>query len=270
MLVVLDPGHYGKYNRSPIVKSFYESEFNWKMTYYMKQYFEEMGIKVKLTKYSSSIDLPVYNRGLLAKGADIFLSIHSNACDDPNVDYPVVIRGFDEKSTDKLALSLAELISETMDTWQEGRTYVRKKTTRNDEWYGVLRGARAVGVKYRYIIEHSFYTNKKSALWLSNENNIKKLAKLECELIAQYFGYKKFAETISPKRLHLVRVKVDDLNVRRVADWKAKPCQVVNKGDVFTIVDTVEAKNGRVKMYKLKSGLYITTASQYVEDFYQE
>ena len=44
----------------------------------------------------------------------------------------------------------------------------------------------------------------------------------------------------------------------------------MNKGDVFTIVDTVEAKNGRVKMYKLKSGLYITTASQYVEDFYQE
>ena len=156
-----------------------------------------------------------------------------------------------------------------MDTWQEGRTYVRKKTNRNDEWYGVLRGARAVGVKYRYIIEHSFYTNKKSALWLSNENNIKKLAKLECELIAQYFGYKKFADSISPKKLHLVRVKVDDLNVRKVADWKARPCNTVNKGDVFTIVDTVKPKNGDEKMYKLKSGLYITASKKYVEDFYQ-
>ena len=40
MLVVLDAGHYGKYNQSPVLKSFYESEFNWKMVYYMKNYFE--------------------------------------------------------------------------------------------------------------------------------------------------------------------------------------------------------------------------------------
>ena len=73
MLVVLDAGHYGKYNQSPVLKSLYESEFNWKMVYYMKNYFEEMGIKVKLTRYSSSIDLPVYNRGLLAKGADVIM-----------------------------------------------------------------------------------------------------------------------------------------------------------------------------------------------------
>ena len=265
MLITLDAGHYGKYNQSPVLKSFYESEFNWKMVYYMKEYFEEMGIKVKLTRYSSSLDLPIFQRGVEAKGSDLFLSIHSNACDDSNVDYPVVIRGFDQPSTNKLALQLAKLIEETMDTWQEGRTFVKKKSNRNDEWYGVLRGARAVGVKYRYIIEHSFYTNRKAVLWLSKDENVRKLAKLECELIAQYFGYEKD----SKDKLHLVRVKIDELNVRKIPDWKARPCNVVNKGDVFTIVDTVQAKNGDTKMYKLKSGLYITTAKKYVEDFYQ-
>ena len=39
MIITIDSGHYGKYNQSPINKSYYESEFNWKMTNYMKKYF---------------------------------------------------------------------------------------------------------------------------------------------------------------------------------------------------------------------------------------
>ena len=227
MLVVLDAGHYGKYNQSPVLKSFYESEFNWKMVYYMKNYFEEMGIKVKLTRYSSSIDLQVYNRGLLAKGADIFLSIHSNACDDSNVDYPVVIRGFDQKSTDKLALSLAELISETMDTWQEGRTYVRKKTNRNAEWYGVLRGARAVGTKRRFIIEHGFHTNTKTAKWLYNEENIKKVAYAEAKVIAQALGVNTSNSIESEKKINgYYRVITGSFKTKELAE---KECEELRK-----------------------------------------
>lgn len=271
MLVTLDSGHYGKYNRSPANRDFYESNFNWKMTNYMADYFKQYGVKVKLTRENLNKDLALFDRGLMAKGSDIFLSIHANACDDEKVDYPVVIRGYNESSTDKLALSLAMKIEEIMDTRQEGRTYIRKKTTRNEEYYGVLRGAKAAGVKYRFIIEHSFYTNKKAVNFLLNDNNIKKLAKAEVEIIVNYFSIKNGEKQVPStlKKTHYIKVLQNNLSVRKVADWKAKPCQIVTKGDVFTVVDTVEAKNGTVKMYKLKSGLYITTHHYYVDSFYK-
>lgn len=61
----------------------------------------------------------------------------------------------------------------------------------------------------------------------------------------------------------------DGLNVRNVADWNAKPSQIVHYGEVFTVVDTVKAKNGNTPMYKLKSGTYITTNSNYVSVYYK-
>lgn len=268
MVITIDAGHYKKYNQSPTVKEYYESVFNWKMANYMKEYFEKYNIKVILTRKYLNDDMKVFNRGYMAKGTDLFLSIHSNASDNPNTDYPVVIRGFDEPSTDKLGLALANLIAEIMNTRQKGKTFTRTLDNKIEEYYGVLRGAKSAKIKYRYIIEHSFHTNKAAAQFLLKEENIKKLAYEECELIAQYFGYKLFSDTISNKT-RLARIIVENLNVRKVADWSAKPCQIVHYGDVFTIDEEVSAKKGNTKMFKLKSGLYITASNKYVETFYQ-
>lgn len=269
MLITLDAGHYGKYNQSPSVKEYYESQFNWKMVNYMKECFEKYNIQVRLTRSNINKDLNVFDRGYMAKGSYMFISIHSNACDSPSVDYPVVIRGFNEPSTNALALSLAKLIAKIMDTRQEGKTYTRKKVNSNEEYYGVLRGARNANVKYRYIIEHSFHTNKKSALFLLKDENIKKLAYEECQLIAEYLGYDKLVGQSAAGKKYIARVIVENLNVRKKADWNAKPCEVVHYGDAFQIVEEVEAKNGTVKMFKLKSGLYITAHKKYVQAFYQ-
>ena len=268
MKITIDAGHYAKYNQSPVVKEYYESIFNWKMANYMKEYFEEYNIKVKMTRESINHNISVFDRGYMAKGSDLFISIHSNACDDSKVDFPVVIRGFNEPSTNNLALSLAKLIAEIMNTKQNGKTYTKTLKNSKEEWYGVLRGARSANVKYRYIIEHSFHTNKAAAQFLLKDENIRKLAFEECELIAQYFGYKKFADSINNKK-YIARVIVEDLNVRKVADWNAKPCQIAHYGEAFQIEKEVKAKNGKTKMFKLKSGLYITTSKRYVESFYQ-
>ena len=268
MVITLDSGHYGKYNQSPVIKSFYESEFNWKMTNKLAKYLKQYGITVRLTRSELNRDKALYERGLMAKGSDMFISIHSNACDDSSVDYPVVIRGFNERSTDKLAMELALAIEDIMDTRQAGRTYVRRKKTTYDEYYGVLRGARKAGVKYRFIIEHSFYTNRRACSLLMDNNMIDRLAKKEAEIIARHFKIKSDAVEL-PKGTHFIKVLQDNLNVRDKADWKAKPVAQVNRGEVFTVVDTVTPKNGSVKMYKLKSGVYITTHPQYVDSFYK-
>lgn len=267
MIVTLDAGHYGKYNQSPVNKNFYESDFTWKMCNYMAKFFKEADVKVRFTRSKKDVDKALFERGYYAKGSNIFLSIHANACDTERVDYPIVIRGYNEKETNKLALKLAEKIQEVMNTLQDGRTAIRKGKTGN-EYYGVLRGAKAGNVRYRFIIEHSFYTNKEAVNFLLDDKKVEKLAKAEVDVILNYFNIKTQAQIISDRK-HYVKVLVNDLNIRKIADWKASPIFTVSRGDIFTVIDTVQPKNGNTKMYKLKSGLYITACDKYVEDYYK-
>lgn len=61
-------------------------------------------------------------------------------------------------------------------------------------------------------------------------------------------------------------VTLDELNVRKTADWDAKPITTVKKGQYLDVVEKVNAKNGSTPMYKLESGLYITASTKYVKD----
>ena len=61
-------------------------------------------------------------------------------------------------------------------------------------------------------------------------------------------------------------VTLDELNVRKTADWNAKPITTVKKGQYLDVVEKVDAKNGSTPMYKLESGLYITTSTKYVKE----
>lgn len=189
MKIHLDAGHYGKYNRSPVNNKYYESEMNWKLTNYLTEELERRGIEVTKSRSDINKDLSLEKRGLGAKGCDMFISIHSNASSSESTDYPIVIYGYDKTQAKDLAQKLSNLIHDLMNTKQAGKTAIRKGN--NGEYYGVLRGARAAGLTYYYIIEHSFHTNKKATEWLLNDNNLKKLASEEAKLIADYFNIKK-------------------------------------------------------------------------------
>ena len=140
------------------------------------------------TRASRDNDLAVYNRGAASKGCDAFLSLHSNACGTESVDYPVVYRAYDNlNNADSLALRIAGRIGELMGTRQAGRTATRKNSA-GGEYYGVLRGARAVGTPLYLLIEHSFHTNTAAAKWLSEDANLEKLAVMEAGLLAEHFG----------------------------------------------------------------------------------
>lgn len=253
MKICLDAGHYGRYNQSSVVKSYYESEAMWKLTNYQKQFLEEYSnVTVILTRTDINKDRAVYDRGHAAKGCDLFISNHSNAASTESTDYPVVIRSYDNKNnSDKLASQLANKITSLMATRQPGRTWTRRNSN-GGEYYGVLRGARAAGLSHYYIIEHSFHTNKNAATWLLNESNIKAMAKAEVEVIAAYYGLKKKTVSTSTQLnatgSYLVKVTADVLNVRAGAGTNYKINTQAKKGEVYTIVET---KNN---FGKLKSG----------------
>lgn len=251
MKICIDAGHYGSYNPG-IVKPYYESKAMWALTNYQKQFFLEYeNVTVILTRTSLEKDMGLYERGMKSKGCDLFISNHSNACGIESVDYPVVIRAYDNKNNaEALASKLAKVIASTMGTKDSGRTWTR--TYNGGEYYGVLRGARAAGCPRYYIIEHSFHTNKKACSWLNSNDNIKKLAKAEVEAIASYYGLKKksSSSTVEEKpvekpstgsdstfKQYTVKITTDTLNVRSGPGTQYSKTGQVKKDEVYTIVN---------------------------------
>ena len=187
--ICLDAGHVGsRYNQSPVVKTYYESAMVWKLHLKLKAQLEARGFEVMTTRVNIDTNLGVYERGTASKGCDVFLSLHSNACGTESVDYPVVYRAYDNKNNvDALALKIAKKVGELMGTAQAGRTATRKNSS-GGEYYGVLRGARAVGTPFYMLIEHSFHTNTAATKWLSVDANLDKLAVAEADILAEFFG----------------------------------------------------------------------------------
>ena len=187
--ICIDAGHYGKYNRSPVVREYYESDMTWKLHLLLKKYLEQHGFEVVTTRPEKDKDLALYNRGATSKSCDLFLSLHSNATggnegnekvDRVDIYAPISGKGHD------IARKLADCIVSVMGTNQGGNVKTRKSGS-GGEYYGVLRGAVAVGT-VGLLVEHSFHTCTRSAKWLLDDNNLDKLARAEAQVIADHFG----------------------------------------------------------------------------------
>ena len=180
--VCLDAGHYGNYNAGA-VKGYYESVRMWKLTELLARELNARGITVIKTRSNQATDLALTSRGRKAKGCDLFLSMHSNAAGAESVDYPVAYVPLNGTGT-AIGQKLADIVADVMGTVQKGRTATRKGSGGAD-YYGVIRGAAAVGVT-GVILEHSFHTSPKAAAWLMNDANLAKLAKAEADCIAEW------------------------------------------------------------------------------------
>ncbi|MCQ4635805.1 N-acetylmuramoyl-L-alanine amidase [Anaerovorax odorimutans] len=200
VFIMLDAGHYGKVNRSPVLKSYYESLMTWPLHLYLKQELEQyQNVVVDTTRGSQSKDLGVYARGTASAGYDLFLSLHSNATGSKSADYPLVItqKG---NTKDPLAVSLAQTIQSIMGTKDNYQIWQKLNKDKKTEYYGVLRGSKAVGTK-GMIVEHSFHTNLVAAKWLSSDANLHRMAEAEAADIAAYYGLTKSgADTITPSK----------------------------------------------------------------------
>lgn len=180
--VCLDAGHYGNYNAGA-VKGYYESVLMWKLTELLAKELTARRITVIKTRSNQATDLALTSRGRKAKGCDLFLSMHSNAASVESVDYPVAYVPLNGTGT-AIGQKLADIVADVMGTVQKGRTATRKGSGGAD-YYGVIRGAVAVGVT-GVILEHSFHTNPKAAAWLMSDDNLAKLAKAESDCIAEW------------------------------------------------------------------------------------
>ena len=153
-------------------------------------------------------------------------------------------------------------------------------------------GEYGIGNRNSIGIEHVQYNNDKEKQKMVWENSIELVKILMNELdipfnniVQHYYWTRKDCpyllrharfgydwtwyknQIVEPEKQLYVRINYDGLNARNKADWDADPIIKLEKGCVLTVINTVEAKNGKTKMYETKSGIYVTTSKKYVEVF---
>ena len=288
MRILLDPGHYGDwYNQSTTkYKEYYESRFTWKFTNMLKTALEKFGVRVGLTRQKDQ-DVGLVDRGKMAQGYDLFLSLHSNAVGnrvDEKTDYAVAYIMLDDGDklttydniSRELGLKLAQCVKITMNLSQDGIIQTRQmeydrngngKLDAEDEYYGVLYGARQVKVP-GIILEHSFHTNTRSTQWLMDDSNLQKMADAEAQTIALYFGLQAKATMtafwLCDGTLEITYAGADGVNLH--SGLKMVSTNVVGilyKGEKRRVVQGIKMSDGQ-DWYRLESGEYITANKNYV------
>lgn len=193
-LVCVDAGHYGKYNRSPVNSEYYESYMTWDLHVLLRAELEARGVNVRVTRDDQTKDLEVTKRGKAAKGCDLFISLHSNAASNSDGTpykgtrvcgiHQLGDYGYAVKSKE-FANIVAPAVCECMEL-ERAKVY-DKAGSNGKDYYGVLRGAAAVGVP-AIILECGFHTNYDTTVWLLDSDNLAKLAKTIAKSIAEFFG----------------------------------------------------------------------------------
>ena len=231
--IMLDPGHSGfYYNQSPVNLNYFESGRMWKLTEFLRECLKYYGFEVGMTRDNIYSDPELTARGAMSKGYDLFLSIHSNAAASEAPNAPWIIHftndektSLDEKSK-AVAHALGGVISKVMnvsdpvyytksvDFDRDGNGYL------DDEYYGVLFGAKSVGVP-GVILEHSFHTNKAAADWLMRDENLMKLAATEAEALAEFYGMKGEKQQMEElkKQVEKLTKRVEELEDQVKVKW---------------------------------------------------
>lgn len=193
MKIILDPGHGKTGNQYPPIPEYYEGSQMWKLANFLKLELEKLGFTVVTTRPKITDDPTLSARGSMAKGADAFISLHSNAgasATDTKPTGSVVYYSVADKAKNKtLADAIGTKVSEIMGHYYRGS--MMQELSAGVDYFGVLRAAASVGCKCSILIEHGFHTNVKDANFLTKDANLLTLAKAEAKVISEFFGFNK-------------------------------------------------------------------------------
>ena len=200
-----------------------------------------------------------------------------------------------EKLADRMIDAIVKVMKpSTGITYNRGVT--TKTQSNGADWYGVIRGAVSGAttqgkaqngpVRYDYIVEHGFHDNQKECRFLSKQENLKAIAEAKAAVIADYFGISDKGQSVNQgsqsdknnqnsqnsqnkqstdtdsstqnkKKSYLVRVSIDNLNIRQAPTIHSEAVGFTGK-ETFTIMEEatgiVNAAGDKSRWGKLKSG----------------
>ena len=246
----------------------HEFEWNIGVSKYLAAALKRCGIDyVYLMDKDGSTDTPLSTRASKANKAkcDIVVSDHYNAFGGcaKFLDRKGGLLVLRTQNCSSKSIKLGELIAKQLEEDIDyGYSYgLRRDVDISGFTLAILRQTNMPAV----LIEYGFMDVLKEAKLMLDTKHQKKCAESVCKAICKYFGVTYKKEVAKSNNTFKVQVLSDTLNVRKVADWDAEPVTKVKKGQYLEVVDTVEAANGKTKMYKLESGLFITASEKYVK-----
>lgn len=181
-VIMLDPGHGQNENRGGLLfdEGNQTYEFSRLLINEAKKYKD---IEIRTTREFIYNDPSLYDRSQAGRGADLYISIHTNAA-GPGARGTEIWDGLYSQDRE-IQRKLVNLIASTLDTPNRGIKYRRHPDNPAKDYYAVLRDNPA---KTKMLIEFVFHTNlQDSKVFLENQNL---LARLMMQEIANHYGLK--------------------------------------------------------------------------------
>ncbi len=224
---IIDPGHApGNANKGPT--GYYEYQGVWKLSTYLKEILQAKGIQADFTRTWEQ-DPELYARGQKAAGYDLFISEHTNANDGKSRGTEVFYdysKPQDKEFSEKLAGNVAAVMGNTN---RGAKTRVYTESGKIYNYYGVIRGAAATDCKHILLIESGFHDNIQDEAFLKVDENLKKIAQAQAEVICNFLGIK---EHWAEKHKLSLESKGIEINDDRYDDF-------MTRGEVFALLDRI-------------------------------
>ena len=250
-------------------QTIHEYEFNKKVSYALGDALKRCNIGVTYSGFKDKTDTPLATRAkhLNSLGVDLVVSNHFNASGNCTK-FQTRVKGLlvlKTKGCSSKSVSLANKVhAELKEALQPERDYgVVQDTEMCGFTLAILRQTNAPAI----LIEYGFMDYWKEAKRMLDEDYIEKCAEATARGVCEQLGVTYVAKNTDNKTKYL-RVIADKINIHNKADFNSSSVVgEVEKGDVFTI--TQKIKRTGTDMYKLKSGVYVTSSEKYVEIFEQ-
>jgi len=196
-IIVLDPGHYEGYNPG-VCPGYYEGNAMMKLAVYLGDMLSQMGATVKYTRTSNSQNPSLEERGRTGAGADMFLSLHSNAFDDPNASGVITFYSVAQPGSQPFAAEIGKATAAAMGNQFRGTETRTLPSNSSLDYYGVIRAAVAAGTKNVMLNEQGFHTNPSDCAFLNSEEGLRALADAQARAIGAYFGLQPLPGPVVP------------------------------------------------------------------------
>lgn len=220
--IILDPGHVEGYNKGA-VSGYYEGTAMYHYAYLLADKLRAAGMEVGVTRTKITDNPSLTARGKQAKGADMLVSLHSNAASSASANGVTVFYSIKRGGDKVLAAALSKGLAGLINGGTRDRGANTRKGSGDWDYYTVIQAAVAAGCPHVFLVEHGFHSNKKECTWLMQPANMEAMATLECGLICDILGVKASGGTAQePASMgqKMVNTPGDTLNVRDEANAK--------------------------------------------------
>ena len=213
--IMIDPGHYpGSDNKG--LYGYSEETFNWATAIALQASLRKRGFTAELTRTRNQ-QIGVTQRGEMAKGYDMFISLHTNASSNPDRRGVSIYFSLMQPENQNRAITLSSRIAKAMGIPSQGaKTWKSSNYPTRYDYHGVLYGsAQKAKCPICFLVESGYHTNPEDVTKLLTNGMNVVVAEAQSEYICAVFNvpYKLTTEIPKEEVIPMEKIKVDFGNI---------------------------------------------------------